>query len=83
MYRSHHSRIAPQFGRTAEIYFPCMFFMSEESPPLSPNFPERQTVRTFSDRPSGKAEPKVNAVPPIDRTYVHGASRLLKIILSI
>ena len=54
-----------------------------QSPPLSPNFPERQTVRTFSDRPSGKAEPKVNAVPPIDRTYVHGASRLLKIILSI
>ena len=33
--------------------------------------------------PSGKAEPKISAVPPIDRTYVHGASRLLKIIFLI
>ena len=61
----------------------CINYRTIAISPSSPNFPERQTVRTFSDRPSGKAEPKVNAVPPIDRTYVHGASRLLKIILSI
>jgi len=50
---------------------------------LSPKFPERQALRVFSDRSSGKAEPKVSAVAPIDRTYVHGASRLLKIIFLI
>jgi hypothetical protein len=51
-----------------------------QSPPLSPNFPERQALRALPERPSGKAEPKISAVPPIDRTYVHGASHLLKII---
>ena len=48
--------------------------------PSSPNFPERQALRALPERPSGKAEPKISAVPPTDRTYVHGASHLLKII---
>ena len=54
-----------------------------QSPSLSPNFPERQALRALPERPSGKAEPKISAVPPIDRTYVHGASHLLKIIFLI